>query len=69
MNKSEKKYLTSLINDNNRLIQNVYDKKQLAFMTTEQREAFILGVSVASECFAMFLNMKVISVDINNIYD
>jgi hypothetical protein len=67
MTKSEKEYIKKLVQDNNNLIQEVYDKTRLGFMSKDQREGFIQGVSAALECFANFVNMEVVGVDLNHI--
>lgn len=66
MTKSEKAYFKKLVTDNNNLIERVYNKTQYDFMSKEQREGFIQGITAATECFAEFVGMKVISVDVNN---
>jgi hypothetical protein len=65
MTKSEKEYFEKLVTDNNRLIERVYNKEQFNFMSKEQREGFIQGVTAGIECFAEYLGMEVKSVNLN----
>lgn len=65
MTKSEKAYFKKLVTDNNNLIERVYNKTQYDFMSKEQREGFIQGLTAATECFAAFVNMEVASIDLN----
>ena len=66
MTKSEKTYIQKLVTDNNNLIKEVYNKTMYDFMSKEQREGFIQGLTAGTECFAALVNIEVESVDLNH---
>lgn len=66
MTKTERTYIEKLIEQTNRHIKAVYSGTLYDFMSHDQREGYIQGVSYALEPFAALIDMEVIGVDLNN---
>ena len=66
MTKTERNYISKLVADANRHIEEVYSGTMYDFMTHDQRVGYIQGVTAGLEPFATLIDMEVVSVDLNN---